>query len=123
MPRIVVCEDDAQVARFLALALRGQQHVIEVVHTAETCLAACAQAWPQLIVTDLTLPDMDGCTLIRRLRLAYPTLPILAISGANDDVLQAAWESGADRVMAKPLDPGLLQSVAAHLIAAYSASA
>ena len=73
-------------------------------------------------MTDLTLPDMDGCTLIRRLRLACPTLPILAVSGANDDVLQAAWESGADRVMAKPVDPVLLQSVAVHLIITHAAT-
>jgi CheY-like chemotaxis protein len=67
-------------------------------------------------VTDLTLPDMDGGELIRRLRDAHPKLPILAISGASDDVLQSAWQNGADWVMRKPIVPVILLETAAYLI-------
>ena len=85
-------------------------------YTAERCLAACTQARPHLLVTDLTLPDMDGGELIRRLRDAHPKLPILAISGASDDVLQSAWQNGADWVMRKPIVPVILLETAAYLI-------
>ncbi len=121
MARIVICDGDVQAGRFLRLVLHGQAYEVEMVHTAADCLAACAQSWPHLVVTDLTLSDMDGCALIRRLRIARPTLPILALSGSGDDLLRAGWQSGADRVLSKPIAPALLLSTTAHLIAALNA--
>ena len=116
MARIVICDDDEQVGRFFQQVLRSHEYEVEMVHTAATCLAACAQAWPHLLVTDLNLPDMDGCELIRQMRSARPTLPILAISGASDDVLQAAQQCGADRVIRKPVTPAVLRAAAADLL-------
>jgi len=120
MARVVICDDDVQVARFLQLALRDHRYEIEMVYTAAACLAACTRDWPHLLLTDLNLPDMDGCALIRQLRAAHPTLPIMAISGAGDEMLQAARRSGADWVMCKPVAPGVLQEAAAYLLATHT---
>ena len=118
MERIVICDEDVQVCRFLKEALERHQFEVEVVHTAQACVTACHASAPHLLVTDLHLNDMDALELLRHMRKAMPLLPIMAISGAGDDLLQAAWHNGADWVMRKPILPAMLVQTARHLVTA-----
>ena len=120
MARIVICDDDVQICRLLQLALRDKPYDVETVYTATDCRAACERDWPALLVTDISLPDFDGCELIRQLRAVCPKLPILAISGGTDDVLQAAWDSGADWVLRKPIVPALMVETADYLLSMHN---
>ncbi len=116
MSRIVICDNDVQVCRFFQAALQRHLFEVEIVHTAQTCLAACRTAVPQLLVTDLHLPDMGALEMLRLLRVHMPGTPIIAISADNDEILQEAWLNGADWVMRKPILPALLIQTARHLI-------
>jgi len=116
MDRVIICDDDVQSCRFLKIAFQNHQFEVEMVHTAQDCFAACRASSPHLLVTDLHLPDMDGSEMIQQLRQAQPALPIIAISGDSDEVLQAAWLNGANWVMRKPIVPGMLLETARHLI-------
>jgi DNA-binding response OmpR family regulator len=120
MARIVICDEDMQVCRFLQATLQRHQFEVEIVHTAQDCLTTCRTAEPHLLVTDLHLPDMDALELLRRMREVLPALPIMAISGDGDEVLQAAWHSGADWVMRKPILPAMLVQTARHLITTHA---
>lgn len=75
------------------------------------CQLAENQRW-HLVVTDLNLPGRRGVEVVRASKEAFPDTPVLAITGYQEDT--DAVESGADRVLAKPLDKDeLLGAVAA----------
>lgn len=64
--------------------------------TAEDALVALDSAPCDLVVTDVRLPGMDGIALTERLRHAYPGLPVLVVSGHQDDVyVRRALDAGA----------------------------
>ncbi len=67
-----------------------------------------------LVITDLNLPGKDGYVLIREVRAAHPTLPILATTGYTaSHYIEHAYRAGANHVLSKPLDRDeLLQRVA-----------
>ena len=66
--RLLVVEDDLELANGLVNALGQSHHAAEAVHTAQSAMSACAVTQYDLIILDLTLPDSDGIELMRRLR-------------------------------------------------------
>ena len=74
---------------------------------------------PDLIITNMTMPVMDGWELIKRLR-STPTLihiPIIAVtSNMSEQVRMACFEAGADNVLVMPFNSGELRLLADHLI-------
>lgn len=64
---------------------------------------------PDVLVTDIIMPEKEGIATIREFRSLYPDLPIIAISGAGRtptmDFLELAGRLGADRMLAKPFGP------------------
>jgi len=80
------------------------------VHEAANGLVAMAvlrEAPPDVIVTDLVMPEKEGIEIIREIRQDHPDLPIIAVSGggrvAPDCYLELASKLGADRPLVKPL--------------------
>ena len=66
---------------------------------------------PDLVITDIRMPDMDGYALLRKLREYHPSLPVLALSGiVKDEDIQ---EYDFDGFLSKPMDMGELKSVVA----------
>lgn len=69
---------------------------------------------PDLVITDIQMPVMDGLQLIKQLRQLYPFLPIIASSGGIflDDPLQKVLKAGANHLLPKPYtERALLQSI------------
>src|SRR5947209_10449588 len=91
-----------EVAGFVVLEAPDGERAWELFTTVAPGLVA-----PDILVTDLRLPGLNGLELIRRIRAAtgINRLPIIAISGEHDVVLKEAQASGADLVMQKPLEP------------------
>lgn len=64
-----------------------------------------------LVLTDLNLPGMDGFELTRKLKSAFPDLPVLAATGYTDpNYVEGAYRAGVDALMTKPVDPEDLES-------------
>lgn len=64
-----------------------------------------------LVLTDLNLPGMDGFELTRKLKSAFPGLPVLAATGYTDpNYVEGAYRAGVDALMTKPVDPEDLES-------------
>jgi two-component system KDP operon response regulator KdpE len=114
--RLLVVEDDEPTRRALAANLAS--HGYDVVEAADG--AEALRRWeagrPDLIVLDLGLPDIDGSTVIRRVR-RDSTTPILILSarGAERDKV-AALEAGADDYVTKPFGMAELQARIAALL-------
>ncbi|MFP3675206.1 response regulator, partial [Bacillus sp. SIMBA_031] len=87
--------------RALAITLRGQGYTVVTAADGESGLHAAAQRPVAVVILDLGLPDMDGTTVITKLR-EWSTVPILVLSarhGSNDKVL--ALDAGADDYITK----------------------
>src|SRR4051812_12862778 len=81
-PRILVCEDDRDVARLLGLMLEREGYQVDVAHNGAQARRLLRQRSYAALTLDLVLPDQDGVTLIRELRREEATsrLPIVVVS-------------------------------------------
>jgi DNA-binding response OmpR family regulator len=103
--RILLVEDDARVAGFLAKGLREQSYAVDVARDGEAAVYLAAVNEYDLIVLDVMLPVKDGHTVCRELRGAGARVPILMLTarGSVDDRV-AGLDSGADDYLTKPFD-------------------
>jgi PAS domain S-box-containing protein len=102
--RILVVEDDANMRRTMQLLLGGDWEV-EAVADGPSALAAAALRAPDLVLSDLVMPGLDGFALLHRLRADPRTrlVPIIAVSGLDQEEARIhALESGASDFLIKP---------------------
>lgn len=102
---ILLAEDNALVAEVTLAKLSRFVGRVEVVSNGREALDKIAEQGPDLLITDLFMPEMDGDDLIRVLRAQQLDLPIIGLTAAvvGDDIDRLS-HAGADQVMAKPLD-------------------
>lgn len=83
-PPCVLVVDDADVARrFMVLTLQENGYRVSEARDGMEGLEQLQGACPDLLITDSTMPWMDGTTLIAEARARYPKLPILRVSGSH----------------------------------------
>jgi DNA-binding response OmpR family regulator len=101
--RVLVVEDEVEIADLLARALGEISWACDVVGSGTAALAALAATEYDLVVLDLGLPDMDGLALCRRWRAAGGQTPILVLTArtALDDRV-TGLDAGADDYLPKP---------------------
>lgn len=102
LPTALVIDDEIQIRRLLRVTLEANGYkVIEAV-CGKDGLAEAAQRHPDVILLDLGLPDMDGLTVLKRLReWSQAPIVILSVREAEDDKV-AALDHGADDFVTKP---------------------
>jgi len=101
--QILIAEDEERIASFIAKGLRAAGYAPLVVATGREAYDLAQSGDVDLLVLDLGLPDQDGFTVLRRLREARNTLPVIILTarGSVTDTV-AGLEGGADDYMAKP---------------------
>jgi two-component system OmpR family response regulator len=101
--RVLVVDDEENVAYLLRAALRHAGYDVEVAKTARQALDAVAAGVPDVIVLDVMLPDADGFDLCRRLRRGGLRVPVLFLT-ARDDVADKVrgLTLGGDDYVTKP---------------------
>lgn len=109
MARILVVDDNELVRDALQLMLDREGHDVIVVADGRDAIALLQQQTPpDLVITDLIMPHMEGIEAIETMRKLAPELVIVAISGGDRldprRLLQLALRSGADAAIAKPPD-------------------
>jgi CheY-like chemotaxis protein len=107
MARVLVVEDDRDLREFLADVLAVEGHEVFRAADGIQALRVLLDRAPNLLVTDIAMPEMDGLGLLRVIKEAQAArsgLKIIAISGAPDQskLLEAAASLGADKILAKP---------------------
>lgn len=100
--RVLLIEDDPGIRRFLRVALEAQGFTLEEEASGKGGIVKAATAQPDLIVLDLGLPDMDGKTVIARIR-EWSKVPILILSvRQSEEEKVAALDAGANDYVVKP---------------------
>jgi two-component system KDP operon response regulator KdpE len=102
MTRVLVVDDEPQIARALAINLRARHYDVDVAPTGRAALALAAERQPDVVILDLGLPDLDGFEVIRGLR-GWSQVPILVLSARQDSADKVeALDLGADDYVTKP---------------------
>ena len=100
-PTILVADDDSSCLTICAEILEKSGFVVYVAHDGVRALRIAAERRPDIVLTDLFLPVMDGGELIRRLRDGGIHSPVILMSGSADGELQAFRHKAAG-FLAKP---------------------
>ena len=102
---VLVVEDEASIASFVALYLKNAGYSVRTAATGGDAIAQAESERPDLIVLDLMLPDIDGIEVCRRIRKTAD-VPILMLTARDEDVDKIiGLEVGADDYLTKPFNP------------------
>ncbi len=105
MSRVLVVDDDAAIRTVVAQALRRAGHEVSTAETLAQLDRALATAIPDVLVTDVILPDGDGIERMKEITARLPTLPIIILSAQNTlTTAVRAAEVGAYEYLPKPFD-------------------
>ncbi len=100
--KLLLIEDDANVAEVLAIAFGEEGHEATIAYTGEEGLARLRQERPDAVLLDVRLPKMNGIEVLRRIRSNDQTLPVIIITGlATQSEVAEARELGVTDVIEK----------------------
>src|SRR5476651_289615 len=100
--RVLVVDDEPQITRVLRTVLTSQGYQVRTAAEGESALANFNEWKPELVITDLYMPHMDGIELCRRIR-AQSNVPIIVLSVKGEEGTKVeALDSGADDYVTKP---------------------
>jgi two-component system KDP operon response regulator KdpE len=100
--RVLVVDDEPQITRVLKTVLTSQGYQVRVAAEGESALTNVSEWRPELVITDLYMPRMDGVELCRRIR-ALSAVPIIVLSVKGEERTKVeALDSGADDYVTKP---------------------
>jgi two-component system, OmpR family, KDP operon response regulator KdpE len=101
-PVVLIIDDDPQIRRFLRAGFDLEDFNVQEEQTGQAGLRSATLRQPDLIVVDLNLPDMDGASIVERIR-AWSSVPIIVLSvRASDEDKVRLLECGADDYVVKP---------------------
>src|SRR4051812_40118264 len=105
MARILVIDDDEALGAVLQRTLEHAGHVVRTAANGRAAAAMLRREVPDVVVTDLLMPEQDGMEVIMMMRTQHPEIPVIAMSGGSEHAplyLKIARKLGARRVLAKP---------------------
>jgi two-component system KDP operon response regulator KdpE len=101
--RILVVDDEPQITRVLRTTLTGSGYEVRTADDGHNGLRTAREWQPDLVITDVSMPNMDGIELCRQLR-AESTLPIIVLSVKGEEKAKVdALDAGADDYVTKPI--------------------
>ncbi|WP_162064097.1 diguanylate cyclase [Vibrio taketomensis] len=109
----ILLVDDVQMERMqLAIRLKQLGHVVEMAESGPDALALYPEFQPDLVLLDITMPEMDGFEVSSKIRELYPEwIPIIFLSGHDaPEIIANAIESGGDDYLIKPVDKLVLRA-------------
>lgn len=114
---VMVVDDDADLLRLLSMRLNAAGYRVTAVESAEAALARLEADRPQLVLSDVQLPGLDGLALFDEIRRRHPALPVILLTahGTIPDAVQAT-SRGVYTYLTKPYDGKQLLDVIAQAL-------
>lgn len=121
MSRILILDDDADIRHTLREMLTHAGHDIREASDGDAGLRMVRQFHPEIVVTDIFMPERDGLEVIRAVKRDFPTVKIVAISGGGRygelSYLEMSKTFGADGLLLKPFTRRDVLAVMQHVSA------
>lgn len=120
-PRVLIADDEPDMLRFLRSQLSGQFQVFEAVD-GQQAIEKAAQFLPDIILSDMMMPEKDGLDVCREVRARFPTrnIPIVLLTArADDETKLAALAAGASDFLSKPFSTTELRVRLKNLVDAH----
>jgi CheY-like chemotaxis protein len=119
--KILIVDDDADTREFIAFLLEQYGANVTVVTSANEALAALTESVPDVLLSDIGMPEMDGCMLIRQVRTLSPEqggqIPAIALTAYAGQINEKQiLTAGFHKHIAKPVEPAELVEAIASLI-------
>lgn len=119
MPKsILIVEDDADSREVLSLILRAEGFSVLTAEDGQQALELVNDAPPDLVITDIQMPNIDGIELIKRMRAQFESksIPIVVMSAFGSGITRDALKAGADRSTPKPMQVRALLNLIKQLL-------
>ena len=116
---LLIVDDEPNLLRAVAACLRGEGYEVDTARSGGEALVQIAQRLPDLIVSDIRMPRMDGYALARQLRNNARThlIPIVFLTAKDESADRIAGiRSGVDAYLTKPFEPDELLAVIANIL-------
>lgn len=117
-PFVMLVEDDVDSLTVLEYGLIHCGAVVQTYDNAASALAALEGVVPDVLITDLAMPERDGFWLVEQVRRLplHERLPIIAVTGHGQRIyVEAAWQAGVDDLFLKPIDSRTIYARVARL--------
>ena len=117
--KILVVDDEADSREFISFVLEQSGAVVTAVGSAREALEAIEKTKPNLILSDIGMPDVDGYMLIRQIRAMLPQggIPAIALTAYASEIdAEKALSAGFQRHLAKPIDPDELTAAVISIV-------
>lgn len=117
--RLLVVDDDASLLLAVSETLRAEGYVVTTARRGSEALVRIAERMPDLIISDIRMPGMDGYQLARNLRSAPHTrlIPIVFLTAKDETADRVAgFRSGVDAYVTKPFEPEELVAIIAGIL-------
>ena len=117
--RLLVVDDEPNLLIAIAAVLRGENFEVATARNGKDALLAIAKSLPDLIVSDVRMPLMDGYALARQLRAAPHTklIPIVFLTAKDEtDERIEGFRAGVDVYLTKPFEPDELVAVIQNIL-------
>lgn len=117
--RVLVVDDEPDLLRAVALTLRAEGYDVITARDGVEAVVRVAESVPDLVISDIRMPEVDGHALLRHLRASprtdlIPVIFLTAKDGAADRI--AGFRSGVDAYITKPFEPEELLAAAAGIL-------
>jgi CheY-like chemotaxis protein len=121
MAHILVIDDDPAVLLLFKQFLENAGYSVELAADGKNGMETMGRRKPDLIITDIMMPEMDGLELLMEIKRHHPEIPVIAISGGMKilpvSFLHHAEKFGARRVFQKPVELSTLLRAVQELLA------
>jgi YesN/AraC family two-component response regulator len=115
MASILVVEDERNIRQLYTTILQQLGHEVIEAADGHDALAAFKERLPDIMITDLRMPDISGVQLIAEVTRRFPKLPIVVISAFNDQI-EHALQTGAKHYLVKPFTKHQLVEIVNKLL-------
>jgi two-component system nitrogen regulation response regulator GlnG len=103
--QVWIAEDDRSLRWVMEKAITKDGNKVRSFENGDALLAALGSAKPDIIVSDIRMPGIDGLDLLKELHSRYPTIPVIITTAHSDlDSAVAAYQGGAFEYLPKPFD-------------------
>jgi DNA-binding NarL/FixJ family response regulator len=117
--RLLVVDDEPNLLRAVAVCLRAEGYDVVTARSGQEALVRVAESVPDLVVSDIRMPGMDGFQLARQLRSSPRTdlVPVVFLTAKDETADRVAgFRSGVDAYLVKPFEPDELVAVISNIL-------